>query len=295
MRRFIEKIIFLGIIIFVLEGLKQLVLAASTTLTYPAFTQAPDPAEMVNQIYIYALSIAGALAIIRVVYGGILYVVSAGNTSKQADARDIITSAVWGILLLAGAYLLLNTINPEIIQLKNPDLVPVSTGASQITGGPGGTGQPSITDKDYRDYLAKFGIQAKPPCGPGEVETQNPCVDLSNLKPDTVEEIRRLKGACGVSCDVLVTGGSGAGHSTSGEYTHANGYKFDLRSSMDPNDPLTQYIEANNRASQAQLPGELKSACQSYSCYYNYNQTSNTVMIYMLEGDHWDVTVIPQK
>jgi len=267
----------------------------SITLTYPFVTAGnSSPAQIVSQLYTYALGIAGTLAVMMIVYGGIKYIIGAGNTSAQGDAKDIITSAIWGIVLLAGAYLVLSTINPDIVNLNN-SLMSASNNTSGNTGNTGTTGQSLITDQDYRNYLQKFGIQAKPPCGPDEIETQNPCVDLGNLRPDTVEEIRRLKEVCGVSCDVFVTGGSGAGHSTSGEYTHANGYKFDLRYSTNPNDPLTQYIEANDKAGQAQLPSELQSACQSYSCYYNYNKTSNTVMIYMLEGDHWDVTVIPQK
>lgn len=94
----------------------------SYTLELPSFTQSQDPASFVNNFYLYVLGIAGTLAVIMIVYGAIKYIVTGGNTASQKDARDIIVSSVWGIVLLAGAYLILSTINPSLVELKNPGL-----------------------------------------------------------------------------------------------------------------------------------------------------------------------------
>lgn len=271
--------------------LPVIALGAEVTLTYPPFASAGSPAAFVSQLYNYALGIAGTLAIMMIVYGGIKYIVSSGNTSAQSDAKDIITSAIWGIVLLAGAYLVLSTINPEIVLLKDIEL---KTPAGAV-GGDGGTtvigpAGPPIADQDYRDYLKGFGINVKnPPCGQGQTETTDQCVDLGNMKAGTVQEIVDAKQLCGVSCDVVVTAGSGAGHNESGTYTHANGYKFDLRYSGQ-NDPLTQWIQANPKVSGSQVPYEIRSACSALNCY----QTSSG-SVYMFEGNHWDVTVVPKK
>ncbi|GEM_PF-4031032 len=91
-------------------------------LELPSFTQSGDPASLVNNFYLYILGIAGTLAVIMIVFGGIKYVVTAGNVSAQGDAKDIIKSAVWGLVLLAGAFLILNTINPNLVELRNPAL-----------------------------------------------------------------------------------------------------------------------------------------------------------------------------
>ena len=99
---------------------------ATTTINYPSFVNSTTPGGFVGSTYTYALGLAGTLAVIMIVYGGVKYVASAGNTSQQADARDIIQNAVLGILLLGGAYLILNTINPEITKLKSPSLTPIS-------------------------------------------------------------------------------------------------------------------------------------------------------------------------
>ncbi|MDP2650826.1 MAG: hypothetical protein Q8P04_01900, partial [bacterium] len=58
-----------------------------------------------------------------IVFGGILYTVSAGNASKQDDAKQWITGALIGLLLLFGSYLILNTINPELTKLNDLKLI----------------------------------------------------------------------------------------------------------------------------------------------------------------------------
>ncbi len=271
-------------------GIYNFVFATNVTLEYPAFTRAPSPADMVGQIYTYALSIAGALAIIRVVYGGIVYIISAGNTSKQSDARDIITSAIWGLVLLAGSYLLLNTINPEIVQLKNPNLTPsalIKGTGGQIGVVPSG-GFGGISEQSARTELTAGLVQVKPQCSPG----QTACATLDNIQQSTVDELLALKQYCdaqeGSSCKVLVNEGTGGSHSETGTLTHANGYKADLN--YTPSDPLTSYIESWNKVGPASVPAEIQKGCSTYSCYQ-----SPTGAIYMLEGDHWDVTVPPKK
>lgn len=87
---------------------------------YPSFTAAPTIADMIASIYTYALSIAGILAIAMIVYGGISYALQPGNAAKQNDAKDIMQSAIWGIVLLAGAYVILKAVNPDLVILRNP-------------------------------------------------------------------------------------------------------------------------------------------------------------------------------
>jgi hypothetical protein len=224
MKRFIQKMILLAVIIFVIDGIKHLVFAAaSATLTYPAFTQAPSPADMVGQIYTYALSIAGALAIIRVVYGGIIYMISAGNTSKQSDARDIITSAIWGLVLLAGAYLLLNTINPEIVQLKNPSL-PAPTPTSSINNNPV---NPSFTSScpanldsnlclqevSMEKNLLSYGINLKSTGNCDNPNNKN-CTSLYGFPQSGIDELITLKNKC--DCAITITAGTETGHEEHG-------------------------------------------------------------------------------
>ena len=70
-------------------------------------------------LWIFGISIGGVLALGSIVFGAIEWTVSAGNTSKIADAKDRITQAIIGLVLLFGAFTILNFINPELTQLGN--------------------------------------------------------------------------------------------------------------------------------------------------------------------------------
>jgi len=78
--------------------------------------------NLVKQIYLIALGIVGALALGMIIFGGLQYSMSAGDPSRQRDARDRITQALWGVVLLLSAYLILKTINPELVNIKEPEL-----------------------------------------------------------------------------------------------------------------------------------------------------------------------------
>ena len=73
-----------------------------------------DPGTFVTQIFNFALGFGGFLAFGMLVYGGVKYMAAAGNSSGQSDAKDQITQALLGLLLLIGGIFILNIINPEI-------------------------------------------------------------------------------------------------------------------------------------------------------------------------------------
>jgi hypothetical protein len=68
-------------------------------------------------IYIFNLSliIAGLIAFGALVYGGIRYLTSAGSPVAVSDAKDQIFSGILGLIILLSAYLILTTINPQLV------------------------------------------------------------------------------------------------------------------------------------------------------------------------------------
>jgi len=88
-------------------------------------------AQQIGNFYQWALGIGGLIALGVLILGGILYTISAGNASRQDDAKSWLLGAVMGILLLFGSYLILNTINPELTKLKNLELI-VNEAAKKI-------------------------------------------------------------------------------------------------------------------------------------------------------------------
>ena|GEM_PF-1626902 len=72
--------------------------------------------------YLFALGIAGVLAVGSIVWGGIQYTLSRGNPAQLSDAWDRIIQAFVGILLLVGAGTILTIVNPGLTSLELPDL-----------------------------------------------------------------------------------------------------------------------------------------------------------------------------
>ncbi len=91
------------------------------TITSPEKTVSGENiANYIVRFYWFAVGAAGILAVGVIVFGAIYYMVSAQNPDKQRDAKSYITSALWGVALLLGSYLVLTTINPQITTLKSP-------------------------------------------------------------------------------------------------------------------------------------------------------------------------------
>ena len=83
---------------------------------------AQSPTELVKNVYTFALGISGLLAFGTIVYGAIVYTLAAGNPSGQNEGKEWIKQAIFGLLLLAGSYIILNTINPALVDLKLKDI-----------------------------------------------------------------------------------------------------------------------------------------------------------------------------
>jgi hypothetical protein len=91
----------------------------------PNSTSTP-PGAFISNFYQFALMIGGILAFGVIVYGGIRYMTSAGNPSGQSEAKEWIYAALLGLLLLVGAYFILEVINPQLLQLNLPTLNPAT-------------------------------------------------------------------------------------------------------------------------------------------------------------------------
>lgn len=76
----------------------------------------------INNIYRISLGAAALLALLMMILGGYYYMTAAGNAERSGKGVDIITSSLLGIVILFCAYVLLRTINPDLVNLKLKDL-----------------------------------------------------------------------------------------------------------------------------------------------------------------------------
>ena len=76
-----------------------------------------DILTYLSNIYTFAIAIAGGLAVIRIVYSGIKYMLTDIVTSK-GEARKEIEATIYGLLMILGSYVFLYTLNPNLVKFN---------------------------------------------------------------------------------------------------------------------------------------------------------------------------------
>ncbi len=97
-------------------------------------------AEMyVDALYKLAITVGGILAVIQIIFGGVMYMFDGSITNKEAG-KDKIKGALFGLLIILGAVLLLQTINPDLLNLKifnnAPSIDQISAAKNEVTQKP---------------------------------------------------------------------------------------------------------------------------------------------------------------
>lgn len=80
--------------------------------------------ELVKYFYEWGILLGGLATFISLTRAGFQYLTSTGDSIKMGDARKDINSAIFGLILLLSSFLVLNTINPELTNLKMPIMEP---------------------------------------------------------------------------------------------------------------------------------------------------------------------------
>jgi len=81
--------------------------------------EVPWMGEYIVGIYNYALGIAGILAAIMLMAGGVIWLISSGDASKITQAKELIIGSITGLIILASSWVLLTQINPNLTSFKS--------------------------------------------------------------------------------------------------------------------------------------------------------------------------------
>ena len=79
--------------------------------------------DYVSAIYNYGLSVAGILAAIMLMAGGLVWLTSGGDASKVSKAKSLIGGSITGLVILFSTYMILYEINPELTKLKSISVI----------------------------------------------------------------------------------------------------------------------------------------------------------------------------
>ncbi|MDD5110104.1 MAG: pilin [Patescibacteria group bacterium] len=101
------------------------VLAAGASVQLPnPLGNVVDPRVLVGQVIGAVLGIVGSLALAMFIYGGFLWMTSAGNTERVTKGKNVILWASFGLAVIFSAYILviqvLGAIAPKKQTLPTP-------------------------------------------------------------------------------------------------------------------------------------------------------------------------------
>jgi len=84
--------------------------------TAPTSTETPLP-QLFKYLYNLSIILAGVIAFLVTVWGGLRYILAGPKPGKLADAREQIGLGLVGMLLIFASYMIVNTINPDFTKL----------------------------------------------------------------------------------------------------------------------------------------------------------------------------------
>ncbi|MEK7120161.1 MAG: pilin [Patescibacteria group bacterium] len=94
-----------------------------------------------NYIFNFGLGASGILAITMIVLGAVQMMLNAANPSAQTAGKDKIKSALMGLALIFGSWLILYTINPDLVNFSQA-FNSVCNDPIQLPSGGGPVGSP---------------------------------------------------------------------------------------------------------------------------------------------------------
>lgn len=95
---------------------------AQLSIAFSGKTEVKDLGEYIKLIYSYLVGIAGVIAAVLIVKGGFEYIIAGGASERVSAAKKSIGSAVFGLLLVLASYTLFNTVNPDLVHLRLPNV-----------------------------------------------------------------------------------------------------------------------------------------------------------------------------
>ncbi len=265
---------------------KNSCVSASTIDNYQFLAPLPDPnnsgtlkdsislggtsglSSYINMVIKLFIGICAVLAVVMIVLGGLEYMTSELIHNKE-EGKQRITNAIFGLVLAMGAWTLLYTINPKLLDIDLSKLKPAVVVVNQDNDVP----QTPLNGKygnylDGADWAAIAGASIPPPAGISvkqpECTTvgQRDCTSTRRLNYGAVIAIRD---AC-PSCQITITGGTEYWlHSVTTSHREGNS-TVDLRS----DNTLNSFLSGG----------------QPLVYYKRYPHEGG---LYLWEGDHWHI------
>ncbi len=108
MFKLLQKI-YLALLLFIIPVTANAQDAEGAASQLSAYTTSSIPV-LIGYIIRAALGLSGVVALIMIIYGGVLWLTSGGNTEKVQKGRDTLIWAVLGLVVIFSAYAIVNAV-----------------------------------------------------------------------------------------------------------------------------------------------------------------------------------------
>lgn len=88
----------------------------------PGLSENADLIDYRNFVFMFLIGLGGSLAVLSLVLGAIHYLTSAGNTEAMRNAKSRMVWSIFGLVLLLSSWLIIQTINPNLITVTMTSL-----------------------------------------------------------------------------------------------------------------------------------------------------------------------------
>ncbi len=113
-----KKVLLSFLLIFLFTSpLTSNALAAECVPTAIGCIDISGPSEFVDTILRLAIGLAGGIAMLLIIFGGIQILTSAGNPERVKAGKEMITSAIAGLLLIIFSVFILRIIGVQILDI----------------------------------------------------------------------------------------------------------------------------------------------------------------------------------
>jgi hypothetical protein len=226
--------------------------------------------EYIAGIYRYAIGIVGILSAVVLMVGGVLWIVAGGNATMIGEAKSWITASLTGLIIALCSYLILYQVNPALtifqpLKVALVKTAPTATSTIPTTG--------LLTQTQAEAYLVNFRVQVKDGVGLEGIHAE-----IINEMGTLAQDFNNKKG---YSQELIWLTSGLEGQHAQGTYSHANGWKIDLRNT-------NQAVILRNLIKDGTKQGTRNNEGTTENVYKN-----NRGFCYAEEGDHWDVYTGP--
>jgi len=78
-----------------------------------------DPRALIGQVISIVIGVVGSVALVIVVYGGIMWMTAGGNEGRVAKAQKSIMWGIFGLLIVLFSYVIVRAILTKVIGITN--------------------------------------------------------------------------------------------------------------------------------------------------------------------------------